>query len=81
MKKVFFIKDNADGECCSFSTHGFTDDELEVIGRFGEVLSEKTDISIRVGTEDEFFDYIHLKHKRLSPTRALSFSRKLHIPL
>lgn len=56
MEKVFFIQYDADGECCSFSTQGFTDDELEVIGRFRKVLSEQTGISIKIGPEDEFYE-------------------------
>lgn len=56
MEKVFFIHDDTNGECCSFSTQGFTDDELEVIGRFGEVLGEQAGISIKIGPEDEFYE-------------------------
>ena len=56
MEKVFFIHDDEDGECCSFSTQGFTDDELEVIGKFGKVLSERIGVSIKIGTEDEFYE-------------------------
>lgn len=55
MEKVFFVYDVDDGECCSFTTEGFTDDELKVICKFGEVLSKQAHIGIKVGTEDEFF--------------------------
>lgn len=56
MEKVFVVRDNASGECCSFSTQGFTDDELEVIGKFGKVLSKEIGMSIKIGTEDEFYE-------------------------
>ena len=55
MEKVFFVRD-ANGECCSFSTQGFTEDELETISKFGKVLSERIGVSIEIGTEDEFYE-------------------------
>ena len=56
MEKIFFILDDKDGECCSFSAEGFTDDELEAIGKFGKVMSEQIGVSIKIGTEDEFYE-------------------------
>lgn len=56
MEKVFFIVDESTGECCSFSTEGFTDDELKTIGKFGKALSERIHVSIKIGDEDEFFE-------------------------
>ena len=54
-QKVFFIHDDTNGECCSFSAEKFTDDELEVISRFGKEMSEHASLSIDIGTEDEFY--------------------------
>ena len=56
MKKVFFICDDTNGDCCSFPAENFTDDELEVIGKFGKELSEHVGMSIKIGTEEEFYD-------------------------
>ena len=56
MEKVFVVRDNASGECCSFSTQGFTEDELKTIGKFGKVLSKEIGTSIEIGTEDEFYE-------------------------
>lgn len=55
-EKVFFICDGTNGECCSFSAENFTDDELEVIAKFGKEMSERIHTSIKIGTEDEFYE-------------------------